>query len=75
MRSFLAVFRPYQRRLGFRDAFGTGGALYEAMNLQGMKLGDAEVTARCRDFTNWKNPAVRDGLTERLLSALEKACA
>ncbi len=62
-------FRPYQQRLGFVDAYG--GPLYEGLNEQVIKLGDAGVDAACNDFHNWANPSLRNGALVRLLGALD----
>jgi hypothetical protein len=66
---FLRDFRPYQQRLGFEDAYG--GTLYAGLNEQVMKLGDPKVNQACSEFTNWANPALRNGALVRLLDALE----
>jgi hypothetical protein len=71
--AFLPPFKAWQQQLGFRDAFGNGGALYEAFNLQALKLKDPGLEKACLDFLNWRNPSVRDGATERLIAAAEQA--
>ncbi len=68
--AFLRDFRPYQQRLGFRDAYG--GPLYTALNERLMALGDAGLGRALKDFLNWADPSVRNGALVRLLDALEE---
>jgi hypothetical protein len=72
VRDFLDDFRPYQERLGFQDAYG--GPLYTGLNEQVLKLHDPVVDEACQSFTNWANPAVRNGALTRLLDALDDYC-
>lgn len=72
LRAFVPPFKAWQQRLGFRDAYGNGGALYESINLQAFKLKIPALDKVCQDFLNWANPSVRDGLTERLIFTLEE---
>jgi hypothetical protein len=69
VRRFVDVFRPYQERVGFVDAFG--GPLYETLSAGVAALADGRLDAALRDFVDWSNPAVRHGALQRLLGALD----
>jgi hypothetical protein len=58
----------YQQRLGFVDAYG--GILYERFNQQLKKLEDPALAQVLKDFEDWHNPAVRNGIMPRLLKAV-----
>jgi hypothetical protein len=72
LRDFLRDFRPYQSRLGFQDAYG--GPLYIGLNEQVLRLHDPVIDEACRSFTDWSDPAVRNGALARLLDALDDYC-
>jgi hypothetical protein len=69
LRDVLAPLRPYQARLGFVDAYG--GPLHTMLNEQVARLGDPAIDAIVQQFTNWREPAVRNGILPRLLDALD----
>ncbi len=72
VRRMLADLRPYQRRVGFVDAYG--GPLYEGLNQQVARLGDPRISAALREFEDWRDPAIRHGILPRLLDAVESYC-
>lgn len=73
LKAFIRPFKTWQQQLGFRDAYGSAGALYDSINLQAAKLQLSEVDRVLQDFSNWAQPSVRDGLTEKLISVLEES--
>jgi hypothetical protein len=60
---------PYQRRLGFVDAYY--GALYDGLNEPLKKAGNPRIDAALLDFYNWQEPQLRNGALKRLLDAAE----
>lgn len=72
LRGVLRCLRPYQRRLGFVDAYG--GTLEERLNGPLARLGDERINRVLEGFRDWRNPAVRNGILPRLLDALEDYC-
>ena len=72
LRSALRALRPYQQRVGFVDAYG--GPLYEAFNAQLARLGSTDLDAVLKQFSDWRDPTVRNGLALRLLDAVEVYC-
>jgi len=61
--------RTYQQRLGYVDAFC--GPLDTELNQQLERLDDDSLSMVLKDFENWRNPAVRNGIVPRLLAAME----
>ena len=72
LRCVLDVLQPYQRRLGFVDAYG--GPLHEAFNDVLGRLGDPGLDAVLRQFHDWRDPGVRNGIVPRLLDAADACC-
>ncbi len=72
LRRLLERLRPYQRRIGFVDAYG--GPLVAKLNRPLARLGEPLIDEVLDQFYDWRNPSVRNGLLERLLSALETFC-
>lgn len=72
VRRVLNCLRPYQQRLGFNDAYG--GPLSTELNEQLQRLNDDCLNIVLKDFSNWRNPAVRNGVVPRLLDAMEIYC-
>jgi hypothetical protein len=72
LRRLLERLRPYQRRIGFVDAYG--GPLEARLNRPLARLGEPLIDEVLNQFHDWRNPSVRNGLLERLLSALEAFC-
>jgi hypothetical protein len=72
LRALMTVLRPYQKRLGFVDAYG--GPLHAGLNQPAARLGDPQVNAVLADFDDWRDPSVRHGILPRLLDAVE-ACS
>ena len=72
LRGALDVFRPYQQRIGFVDAYG--GPLDEELNGRLAQLGDGKLDAVLKLFRDWRDPSVRNGLALRLLGAAEDYC-
>jgi len=72
LRYALDLLLPYQKRLGFADAYG--GPLAEAFNAQLARLGDPELKRVLRLFADWRDPSVRNGLALRLLEAADLYC-
>ncbi len=68
MREVLGRLLPYQRRIGFVDAYG--GPLYSLLNEPLKRLNDPALDAVLRDFDDWHRPAVRNGIVPRLLDAM-----
>ena len=64
----LRVLGPYQERTGFVDAYG--GPMVSLLNDPLARLGDPGLDAVLRDFTDWRRPAVRNGIVPRLLVAM-----
>lgn len=73
VRRVLDVLGPYQRRIGFVDAYG--GALNDEFNGQLARLQDSRIDAILAQFNDWQHPEVRNGLLTRLLAAAETYCA
>ena len=72
LRRVLNKLVPYQRRLGFVDAYG--GPMYDQLDAQLLKLGDPqldEVLARSHD---WADPSVRNGIVPVVLDAMDEFC-
>ena len=69
LQHLLDRLRPYQRRIGFVDAYG--GPLEAKLNRPLARLGEPLIDEMLDQFHDWQNPSVRNGLLERLLSALE----
>lgn len=69
VRRVLKSLRPYQQRLGFCDAYY--GPLEEELNRELSRLHHAALDAVLKDFDDWRNPAVRNGIMPRLLDAME----
>jgi hypothetical protein len=69
LRQLLGHLHPYQRRVGFADAYY--GPMRTGLNEQLVRLHDPELNAIVNDFSNWREPAVRNGVALRLFSALE----
>jgi len=69
IRKLLKVVRPYQQQLGFVDAYG--GAVYEKMNRPLEQVADPAIHAALEQFVDWRDPGVRQGVTLRLLDAME----
>ena len=72
LRRLLEQLRPYQRRIGFVDAYG--GPLEARLNRPLAQLGEPLIDEVLAQFHDWQNPSVRNGLLERLLAALEAFC-
>ena len=70
--SVLASLRPYQQRLGFVDAYGD--PMLSLLNGTLSRLGDASLDKVLRQFYDWRNPAVRNGILPRLLDAMQAYC-
>jgi hypothetical protein len=65
----LAALRPYQQRTGFVDAYG--GVVYEKMNRPLEQVDDPAIQTALQHFVDWRDPSVRQGVTQRLLDAME----
>lgn len=48
------------------------GPLETLLNEPLSKLGDENLNSVLRQFHNWRNPSVRNGLVPRILDAMEK---
>ena len=70
LRELMEVLVPYQKRIGFADAYY--GYLAEMLNAPLWKLNLPEVRCALEDFANWKNPPARHGVVTRLFEALKK---
>ncbi len=68
LQTMLGILAAYQRRVGFEDAYG--GPLDEGFNKTLALLHDPRIDAVLRDFDDWRNPAVRNGIVPRLLDAV-----
>ena len=68
VRDVLRVLGPYQERTGFVDAYG--GPMFSLLNEPLARLGDPGLDVVLRDFTDWRRPAVRNGIVPRLLAAM-----
>lgn len=68
VRDVLARFAPWQERVGFVDAYG--GPLYGALNEPLKKLDAPDLNAVLKDFDDWHNPAIRNGIVPRLIEAM-----
>ncbi|NCO39760.1 MAG: hypothetical protein COZ06_10560 [Armatimonadetes bacterium CG_4_10_14_3_um_filter_66_18] len=73
LRALLDVLAPYQRRTGFADAYG--GALHTGFNAPLERIADPPLKQALADFTDWREPAIRNGLLLRLLDEVEAYCA
>jgi hypothetical protein len=69
LRRVLDVLRPYQERLGYKDAYGN-----RAINDPLGRLGDPGLDAVLKLFGDWRHPEVRNGLAVRLFDAAEAFC-
>jgi hypothetical protein len=72
LQCLLERLRPYQRRIGFVDAYG--GPLEAKLNRPLARLGEPRIDEVLAQFHDWQNPSVRNGLLDRLLSALDAFC-
>jgi hypothetical protein len=68
----LNCLRPYQQRLGFNDAYS--GPLFVELNQQLERLNDDSLNVVLRDFKDWRNLPVRNGIVPRLVKAMEVYC-
>ncbi|MDD5704650.1 MAG: hypothetical protein PHR35_01905 [Kiritimatiellae bacterium] len=68
LRAVLEHFVPWQQRVGFVDAYS--GPLYGALNNPLKKLNDQKLNAVLKDFDDWHNPAIRNGIVPRLVQAM-----
>ncbi len=68
IRTLLATLMPYQARVGFVDAYY--GPLRADLNEQVALLNDPTLTAIANDFSNWREPARRNGVAQRFFDAL-----
>ncbi|MCU0520801.1 MAG: hypothetical protein MUF84_08930 [Anaerolineae bacterium] len=66
----LAHFIAYQQRVGFVDAYD--GPLTALLNAPLSRLNDPRLNAVLRDFSDWRSPAVRNGIVLRLTAAIEQ---
>jgi hypothetical protein len=73
IRAVLEVLRPYQDRLGYVDAYG--GPLHQGLNVLLERVADVPLKQVLADFSDWCDPAVRNGLLLRLLDEIEVFCA
>lgn len=73
LRAALAVLRPYQQRLGFADAYG--GPLQQGFNAPLARIADEQLKQVLADFSDWRDPAIRNGILLRLLDEAEAFCA
>ena len=72
LRRLLGCLRPYQRQIGYVDAYG--GPLEAKLNRPLAQLGEPMIDEVLDQFHDWQNPSVRNGLLDRLLSTLEAFC-
>lgn len=68
LRALLTHLLPYHQRVGFSDAYY--GPLRDGLNDQVARLGVPAIDAILKDFTNWREPSVRNGVARRLFVAL-----
>jgi hypothetical protein len=69
IQALLVHLMPYQARTGFVDAYY--GPLRAGLNEQLTRLDDPTITHIVNDFSNWREPAVRNGVATRLFEALQ----
>jgi hypothetical protein len=72
VRNVLGCLRPYQQRLGFNDAYS--GPMSDELNGPLQRLDDDSLNLVLKDFKDWRNPAIRNGIVPRLLDAMETYC-
>ncbi|HUT23583.1 MAG TPA: hypothetical protein VM492_04495 [Sumerlaeia bacterium] len=72
LRALMAHLHPYRERVGFVDAYG--GPLAEAFNGRLAQLADPEIDRVLRDFHDWRDPAVRNGILPRLFQSVLNYC-
>ncbi|MEI7435715.1 MAG: hypothetical protein WCL16_02780 [bacterium] len=65
------VLIPYQKRLGFVDAYF--GTFYELFNAPLAKLKHPGIDDVLRQFHEWRDPSVRNGVLARLIEAIMKS--
>lgn len=65
----MEILIPYQKRLGFVDAYY--GPFYDNFNVPLAKLKDPAIDGVLRQFHEWRNPAIRNGVLARLLDAIQ----
>jgi hypothetical protein len=68
LRALLTHLLPYQQRVGFNDAYY--GPLRDGLNDKVARLGVPAIDAILKDFSNWREPSVRNGVARRLFMAL-----
>ncbi|MBI4027209.1 MAG: hypothetical protein HY360_19645 [Verrucomicrobia bacterium] len=73
VRLVLERFVPWQERVGFVDAYG--GPLYGGLNEPLKKLDDPALDAVLKDFEDWHNPSIRNGIVPRLIAAMRRYLA
>ena len=72
IRRLLDHLWPYQQRLGYVDAYG--GPLDNELNQQLKRLNDDFLNIVLKDFSDWRNPVIRNGIVPRLLDVMEIYC-
>ena len=72
LRQTLDALQPYQKRVGFVDAYG--GPLYDELNTVLAELEDPGMDAVLECFHNWRDPSVRNGILLRLFDAIHQYC-
>ncbi|MCG2661699.1 MAG: hypothetical protein L6437_15815, partial [Kiritimatiellae bacterium] len=72
IRRVLDHLQPYQQCLGFNDAYG--GPLDTELNQQLKRFNDDSLNMVLKDFADWQNPPIRNGIVPRLLDAMEIYC-
>ncbi len=69
----LMALNPYHRRVGFVDAYY--GPMRTSLNDQIARLDIPVLNTILADFTNWRVPAVRNGVVSRLFDALAEVAS
>ena len=72
LRRVLNKLAPYQRRLGFVDAYG--GPMHDQLDAQLLKLGDPQLDEVLTRSHDWADPSVRNGIVLALLDAMDEFC-
>ncbi len=70
LRAVLEHFVPWQKRVGFADAYA--GPLYLALNEPLKRLNDPNLNAVLKDFDDWRRPEIRNGIMPRLIEAMKQ---
>lgn len=66
--TLVKAWSEWQARTGFADRFQDVHGLLSALD----RIGDADISAVVKQFSDWRNPSSRHGIVPRLLDVMEK---